>query len=165
MTPPISGQVATSVGPLGPCIVAALSRSSGTADARQKSFSKGSVPPPAVAHSLFHIRTPSLIVSGRGGAAFCLRVENATTTVAQVFAGRLEFQAPHDAAKRPPVIPLAEGGWVCTDRTPDGKWLVIFGTEKNLPAALARRLPKIESPAYSQGATENPAAGKRAPGS
>ena len=162
MTPPLSGRVATCLGPFGPCIVAAPPVSSPAAVGRQKSGSQGAVSLPAAAHPLFHIRTPSLIVTGRGGAAFCVMVNNATTTVARVYAGKVEFQTPGGEGRHPSV-PLAEGGWVFTDRKPDGGRLVVFCTEKGVPSALARRLPKIELPAYSQDSTRPCPTGEMGP--
>jgi hypothetical protein len=165
ITPPISDRVATCIGPHGPCFVAALPPSSGTAERRRGSPSKDSVTPPAGGHPLFRVRTPSLIVTDRGGAAFSIMVENATTTVARVYAGKIGFQAPSDAEKRRRVLPLAEGGWVFTDRQPNGERLVMFGTETSVPSALARRLPKMDLPAYSQDARQNAAGRKSTRGS
>ena len=106
MTPPISSRVATCIGPHGPCFAAApwvrarLPLGGGNPSCQAAS-------PPAAAHSLFRIRTPSLTVTGRDGAAFCVMVENATTTLAGLMPERSSFRRP--AGREETAAPAAAG--------------------------------------------------------
>ncbi len=151
MTPPVSGRVTTCLGPHGgPCLVASLPISGANAGARQKSAAGGNASPPAAATRSFRIRTPSGILSGYGGAVFRVSVGNATTMFAHVFSGRVDFQAPPYGKGPAPVVPLWPGGFVYTDRSPHGNPLLLFGTDKDMPAVLAGRLPKGNFPIYSR---------------
>jgi hypothetical protein len=45
---------------------------------------------------------------------------------------------------------LGAGGWVYTGLKPDGGRLIVFCTEDTVPSSLARRLPNLTFPTYSQ---------------
>ena len=92
LTPPISGRVTTCFGPHGgPCLAAALPDSAGGGAARHGSSPRG-------AGSPFRILTPALGFADRGGMALCVNVENAVTTIAHSYDGRVDFQALRNRA-------------------------------------------------------------------
>ncbi len=158
LTPPISGRVTTCFGPHGgPCLAAALPDSAGGGAARHGSSPRG-------AGSPFRILTPALGFADRGGMALCVNVENAVTTIAHSYDGRVDFQASRDRRARRPTLHLDSGSWVYTDRGPDGKQVVFIATEGKVPPSLARRLPKMTFPAYSQQTRPGASAQKVGPG-
>jgi hypothetical protein len=150
MTPPISGRVAACMGSLGPCIVAAPPVSAGRADPRRQSSSTPAAPPPAGARRLFRIRTPAMTVIERSAAAFCVLVQSAATTAAHVYCGQVDLQVMPARNEPPRAVPLGAGGWVYTGLKPDGGRLIVFCTEDTVPSSLARRLPNLTFPTYSQ---------------
>jgi hypothetical protein len=153
-SPPSNGIAVKCFGPRGPCIVVAPPALRRNGDARQASAAGGAAAGPVALHPPFQVRTPSGTFTDHGGTMFRVLVENATTTVAHVYSGKVDFQAAPDGKRPPPVLPLGAGGFVFTGRKPDGGELVVFGTEKDLPAVLARRLAKGNFPIYSQDTRE-----------
>ena len=152
-SPLSSGNAVTCIGPRGPCTIMGPPTSGRNGGARQESATSGAASPP-VAGPPFRIRTPSGTVTDHGGAVFRVLVENATTTIAHVSSGKVDFQEPPQGKRPPPVLPLGAGGFVFTDRKPDGGRLVVFGTEKDVPAVLAGRLSKGKFPIYSRDTRE-----------
>jgi hypothetical protein len=81
--------------------------------------------------------------------ALCVNVESDATTIARCYDGGADFQEAPGPRERP-ILHFGSGGWVYTGRSPDGARLVIYDTKDTVPPALARRLPKMAFPNYSQ---------------
>ena len=144
LTPPISGRVVTCLGLHGePFLAAALSTPARRGDARQGSAPQG-------AGSPFHVLTPALSFADRGGVALCIKVESPVTTIAHCYDGRVDFQALRDGRTPRPTMHLDSRGWVYVDGRPNGEQVVVVGTDGAVPPSLAKRLPKMVFPAYSQ---------------
>jgi hypothetical protein len=159
MTAPVSGRVTTCLGPHGgPCLVVALPDSARGGAARQGSSPRGANLP-------FRVLTPALGFADRGGMALCVKVESDTTTIAHSYDGRVDFQASRDERAGRPTLHLDPGSWVYTHRLADGARVVVTATEGTVPLSLARRLPTLAFPTYSQQTGPRASVQKASPGS
>ena len=83
--------------------------------------------------------------------ALCIKVESPVTTIAHCYDGRVDFQALRDGRSPPSdhAPGLARLGVYVYGR-PNGEQVVVVGTDGAVPPSLAKRLPKMVFPAYSQ---------------
>ena len=103
-----------------------------------------------ISRPLFRIRTPTLIVTDRGGSEFGLSFDKSATTTAYVYHGKIDFQTPLDNKGPHPIIPLSETQWVFVTLRPDGSRHVLYPPENGVtPDIFARRLPN-DFPMFSQ---------------